>query len=118
MVKMDLKDAYLQIPIHSNHLQFIWEEKHYKFQCLPFGLSSAPRIFTKLLKPVVGFLRQIGLHLIVYLDDMLFMHVNKDQLAVACQQGPVSGDGISDLQLIQGPGVDGKYQEVHLKSNL
>lgn len=85
MVKMDLKDAYLQIPIHSNHqhlLQFIWEEKHYKFQCLPFGLSSAPRVFTKLLKPVVGFLRQIGLRLIVYLDDMLFIHVNKDQLEV------------------------------------
>ena len=83
MVKMDLKAAYLQIPIHSNHqhlLQFIWEEKHYKFQCLPFGLTSAPCIFTKLLKPVVGFLRQIGLRLIVYLDDMLIMHVNKDQL--------------------------------------
>jgi len=28
------------------------------FQCLPFGLSAAPRVFTKLLKPVVGFLRQ------------------------------------------------------------
>ena len=83
MVKMDLKDAYLQIPIHPDHqhlLQFIWGQKHFKFQCLPFGLSSAPRVFTKLLKPVVGFLRQIGLRLIVYLDDMLFMHTNKDQL--------------------------------------
>ena len=63
MVKMDLKDAYLKIPIHSSHqhlLQFIWEEKHFRFQCLPFGLSSAPRVFTKLLKPVVGLLRQIA----------------------------------------------------------
>ena len=65
---------------HQHLLQFIWEEKHYKFQCLPFGLTSAPRIFTKLLKPVVGFLRQIGLCLNVYLHDMLIMHVNKDQL--------------------------------------
>jgi len=83
MVKMDLKDAYLQIPIHQNHqchLHFVWEGKHYKFQSLPFGLSSAPRVFTKTLKPVVAFLRQIGLRLIVYLDDMLFMHANKDQL--------------------------------------
>ena len=83
MVKMDLKDAYLQIPIHPDHqhlLQFIWGQKHFKFQCLPFGLSSAPRVFTKLLKPVVGFLRQIGLRLIVYLDDMLFMYTYKDQL--------------------------------------
>ena len=83
MVKMDLKDGYLQIPIHPDHqhlLQFIWGQKHFKFQFLPFSLSSAPRVFTKLLKPVVGFLRQIGLRLIVYLDDMLFMHTNKDQL--------------------------------------
>ena len=83
MVKMDLKDVYLQIPMHPDYqhlLQFIWGQKHFKFQCLPFDLSSAPWVFTKLLKPVVGFLRQIGLRLIVYLDDMLFMHTNKDQL--------------------------------------
>ena len=83
MIKMDLKDAYLQIPIHQSHqryLHFIWEGKHYKFQSLPFGLSSAPRVFTKTLKPVIAWLRQIGLRLIVYLDDMLFMHANKDQL--------------------------------------
>ena len=60
MVKMDLKDAYLQVPIHSDYkhlLAFQWEEKTYKFHCLPFGLSAVPRVFTKLLKPVVGFLR-------------------------------------------------------------
>ena len=42
--KMDLKDAYLQVPIHqeSQHLlQFQWEDKIYQFQCLPFGLTSA-----------------------------------------------------------------------------
>ena len=51
-----------------------------KFQCLPFGFSSAPQVFMKLLKPVEGFLRQIGLCLIVYLDNMLVIHTNKDQL--------------------------------------
>ena len=83
MIKMDLKDGYLQVQIHKAHqcfLQFVWEGKHYKFQCLPFDLSSAPRVFTKLLKPVVALLRQIGLHLIIYLDDMLFMHANREQL--------------------------------------
>ena len=54
MMKLDLKDAYLQILIHPDHqplLQFVWEEKRYRFQCLPFGLSAAPQVFTKLLKP-------------------------------------------------------------------
>ena len=83
MVKLDLKDAYLQVPIHPNHqhlLTFQWEGKSYMFKCLPFGLSSAPRVFTKLLKPVVGFLRQIGCRLIIYLDDMLILHQNREQL--------------------------------------
>jgi len=76
MVKMDLKDAYLQIPIHPDYqhlLTFKWEGGTYKFQCLPIGLLAAPRLFTKLLKPVAGFLRQIGCHLIIYLDDILMM---------------------------------------------
>ena len=85
---MDLKDAYLQIPIHPDHqhlLTFRWEEKTYKFQCLPFGLSAAPRVFTKLMKPVVGFLRQIGCQLIIYLDDILLMHQEKPQLEQTTQ---------------------------------
>ena len=35
----------------------------------------------------------------------------------ACQQGPVGGNGTSGLQLLRSPGVDGKYQEVHLESS-
>ena len=83
MVKMDLKDAYLQVPIHPDYqhlLAFQWEEKTYRLQCLPFGLSAASRVFTKLLKPVVGFLRQIGCRLIIYLDDLLMMHQGRAQL--------------------------------------
>lgn len=45
------------------------------FTCLPFHLSAAPRVFTKLLKPVVGFL---GCRLI--LDDLLIVHQDSDQL--------------------------------------
>ena len=86
IVKMDLKDAYLQIPIHSEHqhlLTFLWEGKTYMFKCLPFGLSAAPRVFTKLLKPVVGFLRQNGCHLIIYLDDILMLHQDRDQIQLS-----------------------------------
>ena len=45
MIKMDLKDAYLQVPIHREDqhlLQFQWNGKIFQFQCLPFGLTSAP----------------------------------------------------------------------------
>ena len=83
MIKLDLKDAYLQIPIHQDHqhlLQFQWEEKTYQFMCFPIGLTSAPRVFTKVLKPPLGVLRQMGIRLVVYLDDILILHQSREEL--------------------------------------
>ena len=83
MVKLDLKGAYLPVPIHQEHqclLQFQWEQKTYQFVCLPFGLTSAPRVSTKITKPVVGALRQMRIHLIIYLDDILIMHQEREHL--------------------------------------
>jgi hypothetical protein len=51
MVKLDLKDAYLTVPVHRDFhefLQFIWEGEVFQFTCLCFGLASAPWAFTKL----------------------------------------------------------------------
>lgn len=67
------------MPIHPDYqhlLTFQWEEKTYN----AFGLSAALRVFTKLLKPVVGFLRQNSCCLIIYLDDLLMMHQDRAQL--------------------------------------
>lgn len=75
--KIDLKDAYFVVPIWVNHqkyLRFVWRGTLMEFACLPFGLASAPRIFTKLMKPVVSLLRRSGVRLIIYLDDILFMN--------------------------------------------
>ena len=36
---------------------------------LPFGLSTACYVFTKLLRPLVKRWRSMGLHAIVYIDD-------------------------------------------------
>ena len=46
MIKLDLKDAYLQVPIHPDHQKFLvfeWSNRFYQFKCLPFGLFTAPR---------------------------------------------------------------------------
>ena len=76
MINIDLTDAYLSVPIHQESqkfLRFIWQNKAYQFKAMPFGLNVAPRVFTKLLKPVVAWLRGQGIRLIVYLDDILIM---------------------------------------------
>jgi len=38
---------------------------------LPFGLATAPRVFTKVTAPVVALARSEGIHLMPYLDDWL-----------------------------------------------
>ena len=83
MISIDLKDAYLSVPIfqeHRKYLRFIWEEMTYEFQCLPFGLSSAPRVFTKLMKPVMALLRQQGIRSVIFLDDILLMAESRLEL--------------------------------------
>jgi hypothetical protein len=63
MASVDLRDAYYTIPIskdYQQYLRFLWEGKLYQYTCLPNGLSSAPRYFTKILKPVYSNLRTQG----------------------------------------------------------
>ena len=38
---------------------------------MPNGLCEAPRLFTKLTKPIVGFLHFLGIKLVMYIDDIL-----------------------------------------------
>jgi hypothetical protein len=83
LAKLDLKDAYFTVPMHLSDqelLQFRWQGKVYQFNCLPFGLSSAPWAFTKLLKPLVAFFRERGIRLVIYLDDILILGSSKEKL--------------------------------------
>ena len=76
MCKLDLKDAYLTVPVHPTHKEFLrfqWQRKVYQYTALPFRLASAPRVFKKLLKPVLASLRSKGVRLIAYLDDILII---------------------------------------------
>lgn len=73
---IDLKDAYLHIPVcqqDRKFLKFKWNEVLYQFTCLPFGLCTAPRVFTKLMKPIVNHLRNLGFLSVIYLDDLLLI---------------------------------------------
>lgn len=45
---------------------------------MPFGLSPAPCLFTKILKPAVGVLRQSGMRLVIYLDDIIILNESRD----------------------------------------
>ena len=83
LTKVDLKDAYFAIPIHPEHrkyLRFSMADKLYQFTCLPFGLAWAPWVFTKTLRPVAAIVRELGMRVIVYIDDILLMAESKEKL--------------------------------------
>ena len=83
MAKIDMQDAYFGIPIHPEHQKFLGFEaagKHFCFTALPFGLCTAPRVYTKVMRPVAALLRSFGIRIIVYLDDWLFMNQSAEGL--------------------------------------
>ena len=57
---LDLKNAYLHVPIHSlgrGWQGFCLENKVNHFNNLPFGLLTAPRMFTRVVKTIAEHLR-------------------------------------------------------------
>ena len=73
-VSIDLSDAYYCIAMHIvslPYLTFYFLNTFYQFTCLPQGLSSAPRIFTKVMRVVLTFLRHQNIRISAWIDDFL-----------------------------------------------
>ena len=74
MCSVDLKDAYYCINVKEDcrkFLKFIWNGKLYQFTCLAQGIGCAPRIFTKIMKIPICQLREKGINLAAYIDDII-----------------------------------------------
>ena len=72
LASIDLRDAYYAIPIHPKDRKFLcfqWKDKFFQFTCLPFGLCSAPWLFTKTLKPIFAEFHKKGFSGFGYIDD-------------------------------------------------
>ena len=83
MVKLDLKDAYFSVPVskcNCKYLCFRWENTMYQFKFAPFRLAPVPRLFTKLLKPVMALLRRSGIRCVIFLDDLIMLNQDKQTL--------------------------------------
>ena len=73
MVKVDICNAYRVIPIHPDDrwlMGMTWKGSVYVDTTLPFGLRSAPKIFTAIVDAAEWIVRQQGVEFILhYLDD-------------------------------------------------
>ena len=77
MAKIDIKSAYRIVPIHPEDrhlLGMVWEDKLYVDTALPFGLRSAPIIFTTIADAIEWFARCNGVsNIFHYLDYYLII---------------------------------------------
>ena len=88
-VKFDLKSGYHHVDIHPNSqtlLGFFWQGSYYVFRVLPFGLTSAPRVFTKLMRQLVKYWRARGIFVVIYLDDGIIFGLSREGLLLLVPQ--------------------------------
>ena len=75
----DLTMAYNTIPMHQSskkYLRFWWKNKPWQFKALPFGLTTAPWIFSLVMSDMAKYLHKHSIVCIFYLDDLLFKNQN------------------------------------------
>jgi hypothetical protein len=107
-IKVDLKDAYYQVPVHAadrKYFAFEFAGSFYHLNCLPFGWLNSPWYFTKVAKTLVTYIRtvrkskpksgpppapgqfysipgrkgqQSAIKVLPYLDDFLFLFKDKE----------------------------------------
>lgn len=83
LVKGDLKHAFHHIPIreeHQKYLGFEVEGTFYVYRTLPMGSSSSPMILTKILRPVIRYIRDVlRVRIVWYVDDFLILGSTKEE---------------------------------------
>ena len=83
MASIDLKEAYLQVPVHPESrlfLRFVTNGQVYQFTALCFGLSTAPQVFFRVMAPVSVILHSWGIRMRRYLDDWLVQSSSRKSL--------------------------------------
>lgn len=74
--KIDLSQAYSQITVHEDFQKYLTVNTHkglFAVTRLPFGISSAPGIFQRLMNCILGDIQGVA----VYLDDILITGKNE-----------------------------------------
>ena len=81
LASLYLKDSYFHFLIRQDHrpyLRFAFQVQVFQFKVLPFGLSTASRVFPKILAPIMGILHQKRVHIYSYLDACLIVAKSKE----------------------------------------
>ena len=107
---IDLKDGFNHLKIkesYKKYFGFKWRDTYYQWNVLNFGSSIAPYLFTKILRPVVTYLRENGIRCILYVDDFL----------ICGQKGSIASDISFVISTLQKLGWQINYEKSILEAN-
>ena len=83
----DIKKAYYHVPINPKYKKFFsfpFNHQNYSYNAMPFGLCTAPYLFTKFISPILEYLRvNHNITIFSYLDDFLILEKTKAKLQQA-----------------------------------
>jgi hypothetical protein len=77
----DLTSGYYHVALHPDSRRIVgfkWMGKYYQYNCLPFGLSTAPWVFSKVIRESVMYWRTKRIKILPYLDDFIFLIMGYD----------------------------------------
>jgi hypothetical protein len=74
-VSFDLTLGYYHVGLHPRtraYTGFSGKGEYYQYNCLPFGMKSAPWVFSKVMRELVMYWRKSGISVLPYMDDLFF----------------------------------------------
>lgn len=107
LCSIDLKNGYHHVPIcveDQKYLGFSWKNTFYIWLVLPFGLKCSSYYFCKTVCPAIQFLREQGIRIVSYVDDMLLM----------CHDSCLSDHRDFVLQTLDDLGFQVNFEKSHL----
>ncbi len=72
----DLTSGCYHASLHPHSRRLVGFQRklvYYQYNCLPFGLSTAPWVFSTIIRELVMYWRGKGINILPYLDDHLFL---------------------------------------------
>ena len=86
--RLPLEDIYAYFAVTSSknfqkYARLQWKGLLHEFLCLSFGLSSAPRVFPKLMKVLISLLWKLCIRIVKYLGNMLLTDISQEVLLIA-----------------------------------